>query len=71
MLEEGEAPNAITYRALISACEKGRQPEQALKVFKRMLEHGVVPSAITYNSLSAPVRRESCCQSKPSKFSRH
>ena len=43
-------PNVITYSALISACEKGRQPEQALEVFKVMSWQGVVPNVITYSA---------------------
>ena len=39
------------YSALISACEKGKQPDQALKVFEAMVEQGLLPGAITYNAL--------------------
>ena len=45
-------PNAITYSALISVCEKGQQPEQALDVFVAMHQQGVVPDAITYSTLA-------------------
>ena len=38
-------PNAITHNAFISACEKGKQPEQALKAFAAMEQQGVVPDA--------------------------
>ena len=38
----------ITYNALISALEKGKQPEQALEIFKEMKQHDIVPSVITY-----------------------
>ena len=44
-------PNAITYNALISACEKGKQPEQALEILVYMKQQGVVPDVITYNAL--------------------
>lgn len=44
-------PNLITYSALISACEKGGKPEQALELFEAMLRRGVVPELITYNAL--------------------
>jgi len=44
-------PNVITYGALISACEKGVQPERALEVFETMQRQGLTPSVITYNSL--------------------
>ena len=38
LMQQGEMPDTITYNALISACEKGKQPEQALKVFKAMVK---------------------------------
>jgi len=41
----------IAYSALISACEKGKQLEQALDVFEAMRKQGVMPELITYNSL--------------------
>ena len=33
---------------MISACEKGKQPEQALKLFEAMKQQGVMPNVITY-----------------------
>ena len=44
-------PNVITYSALISACEKGKQPERALEVSQAMQWQGVVPNIITYITL--------------------
>ena len=44
-------PNAITYNALISACEEGKRPEQALEVFQALMQQGVVLDAITYDAL--------------------
>ena len=41
----------ITYSALISACEKGDQPERALEMLEIMQQQGVVPGAITFNTL--------------------
>ena len=34
--QQGTIPHVITYNAQISACEKGQQPEQALKLLKAM-----------------------------------
>ena len=36
MQRQGVAPNVITYNAVISACEKGKQPERALEVFQSL-----------------------------------
>ena len=36
MVKQGMVPDAITYSALISACEKSKQPERALEVFEAM-----------------------------------
>jgi pentatricopeptide repeat domain-containing protein 1 len=51
MERQGVMPNVITYNALISACEKGKQPERALEVFEAMQRQGVVPGVITYSAL--------------------
>ena len=42
---------AITYSALISACEKGKQPELALQVFEATQQQGVEPHVFTYSIL--------------------
>ena len=44
-------PNAITYNALISVCEKGKQPQQAVEVFRALVQQGVVSNVITYSAL--------------------
>ena len=51
MLRQRVAPDAITYSALISACEKGKQPGRALELFETMQRQGVVPNSITYSAL--------------------
>ena len=49
-MQQGLVPNEITYDALISACEKGKQPERPMEVSKAMLQQGVVPNAFTYTA---------------------
>ena len=44
-------PNVTTYTALISACEKGEQPELALEIAEEMQRHDVIPNVITYRAL--------------------
>ena len=39
-MQQDVVPDVITYNALISACEKGEQPEQALKIFGEMKQRG-------------------------------
>ena len=41
-------PDVITYSALISACEKGKQPLRAPEAVQRQ---GMVPNVITYSAL--------------------
>ena len=41
----------ITYNALISACDKGKEPSLALKLFETMRRRGVVPCVVTYSAL--------------------
>ena len=45
-------PSLFTYSTLISACEKGKQPERALQFFEAMKQQGVLPNEITYNFLA-------------------
>jgi pentatricopeptide repeat protein len=42
MRRQGVVPDVITYSALISACEKGTQPERALELFEAMQRQGVL-----------------------------
>ena len=51
MQRQGVVPTTITYSALISACEKGPQPERALDVFEVMQRQDVVPDVIIYSAL--------------------
>ena len=44
-------PNAISYNALISACEKGKQLERTLEVFVAMEQQGMAPNAIISSAL--------------------
>lgn len=47
------------YNALTIACEKGRQPMEALKLFDTMQKQGEAPDAFTYCAFLALVRRAS------------
>ena len=51
MPQQHAVPNVVTYNAVISACEKGKRPEQALEIFASMQQQGVVSGVITYNAL--------------------
>ena len=43
-------PDVITYSELISACDKGKESEQAMGIFAEMRRQGVVLNAISYNA---------------------
>ena len=47
MKQHGTVCNVITYNVMISALEKGKQPEQALKIFKQMKQHGLDQCDVT------------------------
>jgi len=49
--QQGIVPSVITYSALISACAKGQQREQAFGLFEDMKRQSAVPNVITYNAL--------------------
>ena len=51
MQRQGIKPDAITYSALISACETGADLKQAMHVFKIMQRQGISPDPIAYNAL--------------------
>jgi pentatricopeptide repeat protein len=50
MQVRGLAPNVITYSAVISACEKGQQPERVLQLLDEMQVRGPTPNEITYSA---------------------
>ena len=50
-MQQGVVPDAITCNALVSACEIGKQPEQALEVFQAPMQQGVVLDAGTYDAM--------------------
>ena len=51
MKQQGVVPNVITYNALISACEKGKQPRRTIEILQAMQGQGLVPNVITYSAL--------------------
>ena len=51
-------PDVITFSSLISALEKGEQPEQALEAFHAMQQQGVVPNVVPYNALLLALEKD-------------
>jgi pentatricopeptide repeat domain-containing protein 1 len=51
MKENNVAPNTIMYSALISACEKGGQWQEAPKIFEDTKKCNVAPDTYTYSAL--------------------
>eukprot|EP00933_Yihiella_yeosuensis_P031303 TRINITY_DN2485_c0_g1_i2.p1 TRINITY_DN2485_c0_g1~~TRINITY_DN2485_c0_g1_i2.p1 ORF type:complete len:124 (-),score=17.26 TRINITY_DN2485_c0_g1_i2:130-501(-) len=50
MPQSKEVPDAISYSAAISACEKGGQWQLALNLLSLMPQSKIVPDAICYNA---------------------
>ena len=50
MKKKGITPVVITYSAAISACEKGQQWEEALRLLGEMKKKDITPNVITYNT---------------------
>ena len=51
MQQQGLLPDVITYGALISVSEKGKQLERALETFEEMQQQRISSHVITYNAL--------------------
>jgi len=51
LLRQSLVPEAITYSALVSTCEKGLEAGRALEIFEELLRQGLLPDAITIKSL--------------------
>ena len=57
MQQSAVLPNIISYDAAISACEMGRQGQQALGLWGGVAAAAVVPDVISYNAaISACVK---------------
>lgn len=41
------------HSALVSTCEKGKQPKKAMVVFMALQQRGVVPKKISYNAVTS------------------
>ena len=50
MQQQGVMTNVITYSALISACEKGNQPEQALGLLQEMVDQLLIPNVVSFSA---------------------
>ena len=50
MLLQTILPAVVTYNAVISACEKGQHPHQALQLLQEMQLKDILPNAVTYKA---------------------
>ena len=57
MQRQGVVPDVTPYSTLVSVCEKGMQPKQALEMFHAMQQQGVVPDVMAYNALISACER--------------
>ncbi|MED6171987.1 hypothetical protein PIB30_045905 [Stylosanthes scabra] len=53
MVENGEKPTVISYGALLSALEKGKLYDEALRVWDHMIKVGVEPNAYAYTIMAS------------------
>jgi pentatricopeptide repeat domain-containing protein 1 len=63
MIENGLAPDSISYSSVITACANARpaaRVDEAMVVLDRMVANGVSPNTITFNSLIT-----ACANAKP------
>ena len=54
-------PNVVSYSAAISACEKGKQWEQALNLLQEMARSQLEPDVIIYNSATTACEKSRRC----------
>jgi pentatricopeptide repeat domain (PPR motif) len=57
MQRQNVISNVIGYNAVISALEKGKLPDQALRVFEEMQWQVVVPDIITFSALISAIEK--------------
>ena len=48
MLQKGLAPFAIAYSAVVSACEKAKQPHKAMELLAEIQQKVLRPNVISY-----------------------
>ena len=53
MKQQGLVPNAITYNALISACEKSQALPRALQLCADLQRRSIKPDIFTYSALTS------------------
>ena len=51
MLRQALAPDTVSYRALISASEKGQELRRAIDVCAEMLRQALEPDMVSYNAV--------------------
>ena len=50
MVHQLLTPNAVSWNATMSACEKGKQWEEALGLLKEMVHELLTPDAVSVNA---------------------
>jgi len=54
---QGIKPEIVTYNALISACEKGKDLRKALQFRQCMQRQDIKPTLVTFNALISALAR--------------
>ena len=62
MQQQGVVPNAVTCSAVMSAQDKGEQPERALQFFDMMKKSAILADVIIYNTLITATATAIACK---------
>ena len=54
---QGVKLDIVTYNALTSTCEKGRDLTQALQLFVDVQCQGITPTIVTYSALTSTCKK--------------
>ena len=50
MLQRSLTPDAVSHSAAISACEKGKHWEEALRLLQEMLQRSLTPDVVSHSA---------------------
>ena len=60
MLQRSLAPDVVSHSAAISACEKGKHWEEALRLLQEMLQRSPAPNVVSRNAAISACENFKC-----------